>query len=166
MALLDWREIDGWLSEAEGSVLAVLACGKEVLEIGSYKGRSTVCMARTAREVWSVDHHKGDRNTGPADTAMEFVRNLCAAGVEPKVNVSLVPIEGHEFHDGMFDMAFIDAAHDADSVERHTRIAMKVVKPGGLIVWHDWDQSGVREGVVRCGLMPTAFTGSLAWLTI
>lgn len=176
---MTWRDIDGWLTDEEGEALASLAAGKIVLEIGSYKGRSAVCMAQTAAGVFAVDHHKGDGGTGPANTEAEFVANVTAAGVAYCVHRCVGPIEQqaaaframrphHTSPRGTppFGMAYIDAAHDADSVERHTRIAMALVQPGGLIVWHDWSYGGVQEGVKRCGLAPTGFAGDLAWLTV
>src|SRR5262245_50782959 len=78
---LKWQDIDGWLFDLEATVLQTFAAGKDVLELGSYKGKSTVCMAQTARLVVSVDPHQGDRGLGPADTFAEFRANIEAAGV-------------------------------------------------------------------------------------
>ena len=50
-----WQEIDGWLTEAEGICLQRYGKDKRCLEIGAYKGRSSVALAQVAREVISVD---------------------------------------------------------------------------------------------------------------
>lgn len=71
-----WTEIQGWLSEAEGGELQMLAAGKTVLEIGAWKGRSTICLASVAKHVVTVDHFKGDGYTGAAFTLPDFVRTL------------------------------------------------------------------------------------------
>lgn len=41
---------------------------------------------------------------------------------------------------GQVDFMFIDGAHDYASVAADSRAALAVVKPGGLIVWHDYAQ--------------------------
>ena len=42
------------------------------------------------------------------------------------------------YPDGFFDTAFIDGGHAADIVENDTRLALRLVRTGGLIVWHDF----------------------------
>lgn len=39
---------------------------------------------------------------------------------------------------GFFDSAFIDGGHSFDVVANDTRRAIELVKPGGLIIWHDF----------------------------
>src|SRR5262249_20892147 len=80
-------EIDGWLRPAEGKALADLAAGKRVLEIGSYLGLSTVCLARTADVVYSFDVHDGRGTPVPQPTLERFRANLAAHGVDHKVIV-------------------------------------------------------------------------------
>ena len=70
------------------------------------------------RNLWvSVDHHRGDAGTGPADTYKELVGNLCRFGVENKV----LPLRGdiRELAEVLpphfFGMVFIDGAHDEAS---------------------------------------------------
>lgn len=57
----DWfpRKVVGWLTEEEGIELARLAEGKICLEIGSYCGRSTICLAQKARSVGALDTFDG-----------------------------------------------------------------------------------------------------------
>lgn len=42
------------------------------------------------------------------------------------------------YPDGFFDTAFIDGGHTADVVESDTRQAMRLVRRGGLVIWHDF----------------------------
>jgi len=175
---MTWTDIDGWLTLEEGRALQMLASGRYVIEFGSYKGRSTCCLAETARSVLSIDHHQGDRGTSIGDTWEEFTRNLDACGIETRPLVDAVYGKrvsawrrSIESASGVLfprsaGMLFIDAAHDAESVERHTRIATNVVILGGTIAWHDWDLVEVRIGVKACGLEPTGFAGTLAWMTV
>ena len=39
---------------------------------------------------------------------------------------------------GFFDSAFIDGGHAQDIVANDTRLAIELVRPGGLLMWHDF----------------------------
>ncbi len=81
--------VDGWLSETQGRELfrAVEACAARgaVVEIGSWKGRSTVWLAAAARRagtiVYAIDRHEASREDPSARTYDEFRRNLEAVGL-------------------------------------------------------------------------------------
>jgi predicted O-methyltransferase YrrM len=159
-----WLEVEGWLSDKEGEALQRLAAGGTVVELGSYKGRSTIAMAASAAQVVSVDHHHGDVNTGPTDTLLDFLENINKHGAADIVLALIEPIDEaatllKRCH---FDGCFIDAEHTAESVERDTRLALAVVRPGGWIAWHDWNDTGVRSGVHLVGLSPTVLADTLA----
>ena len=137
----DWFPHDaaGWLTEAEGRELARLAEGKAVIELGSYCGRSTVCLARTARGVTAVDTFDGRGTPMPGDTLPTFLANIERHRVADRVTVcrgeaasllpSLPPV---------FELAFVDAAHDYESVRRDAGLAARVLRPGGLLAFHDY----------------------------
>jgi len=48
-------DVHGALSETEGRKLYELAAGRVVVEEGGFHGRSTICLAQSARIVYSVD---------------------------------------------------------------------------------------------------------------
>jgi hypothetical protein len=128
-------DIQGWLLPAEGRALADLARGKRVLEIGSYCGLSTVCLARTAEHVTAVDYFDGRCTPAPRDTLTEFRANLERYGVADNVSVchadAEIPLP-------QYDLAFIDGAHDYESVRTDIRRTSDVLKSGGLIAFHDY----------------------------
>lgn len=140
----EWKfpvDVEGWLSQDEGKVLANLAQGKTVLEIGSYCGLSTICLAQTADTVHVVDTFMGTNTTKPQYTLPKFVENLSRYDVAQKVRVyegtsaTMVP--------GMtdrFDLAFIDGSHDYEAVLQDARLATMVLKPGGLLAFHDYQR--------------------------
>lgn len=165
MSRLPWTAIDGWLSVAEGEALQCLATGRAVLELGAWKGRSTVCLAAVARRVVSVDAHRGDPATGPADTYAEYLANVTASGSLDRITPVLLRFQDLVDLGPRFDLVFVDGAHDADSVEHDTRLALQFIRPGGTIAWHDLGYESVREGLQRLGLAPAALVGSLGWLT-
>ena len=96
LALVD--AVEGWLSLAEARALRSLAravgSGRSIVEVGSYRGRSTVALALGARRgggalVHAVDPHApfvGARggSFGPQDRA-EFYANVVRAGVGQQV---------------------------------------------------------------------------------
>lgn len=129
-------EINGWLHESEGRLLASISDGKDVLEIGSYCGKSTVCIARAAKSVVSVDFHDGRTTPNERSTYQEFLSNLERYGVEDKV-ACVHPDLQHELNQE-FDVVFIDGDHDESAVRRDVDTAMRVLRPGGVIAFHDF----------------------------
>jgi SAM-dependent methyltransferase len=126
-------EVEGWLTLEEGQALRELSTGKRVLEIGSYCGRSTICIAQTAESVVSLDPHDGRGTPSPQGTYQKFRANLKRYNVAEKV-VSEWPIES----DGPFDFIFIDGAHDYANVTNDIRTACERLAPGGLLAFHDY----------------------------
>lgn len=47
------------------------------------------------------------------------------------------------------DVVFIDGGHDYETVRSDTRLAYQIVRPGGAIVWHDYNAMP-EIGVRRC----------------
>jgi SAM-dependent methyltransferase len=139
----------GWLTEDEGRELARIADGKVVLEVGSFCGRSTVCLARTAHAVTAVDTFDGRGTATQGDTLGTFLKNLDRYGVRDRVE----PVRGESSEvlpdlPPIYDVVFIDASHDYESVKRDAELALGRLKPGGVLAFHDY---GDRDpGVVRC----------------
>ncbi len=132
------RDIDGWLLEKEGMLLYRLAnrCkGRGVIvEIGSWKGRSTVWIASGSRDgrniqVYAIDPHTGSEEhveaMGKIWTFEEFKRNILDAGVEdivkPIVKTSEEAVKGFK---EPVEFIFIDGAHDYDSAKLDTELWM------------------------------------------
>jgi SAM-dependent methyltransferase len=131
------HDVLGWLDPEEGRELAKLAAGKRVLEIGSYCGLSTICMARTAKHVTAVDYFDGRGTPMPGETLTKFKENIARYGVADKIQIchadSEIPLPE-------YDLAFIDGAHDYESVSTDVSRAMSVLKPGGLLAFHDYGE--------------------------
>ena len=138
-------DVEGWLLPAEGKALAKLARNKRVLEIGSYAGLSTICLARTAKSLTAVDYFDGRCTPFPSDTREAFETNIVRYGVADKITIQ----SPDEPLTGEYDLAFIDGAHDADSVRADIRKVLDVLAPGGLIAFHDYSDRdpGVRDAV-------------------
>lgn len=108
------------ICQDEEPLLAALADGATVLEIGTGLGYSTCAMARTAQQVITVDPDP-------------WVRRTIVPALPPNVRHQAtlpapIPV----------DMAFIDGDHRPAAVQRDTALAVRCVRVGGLIVFHDW----------------------------
>lgn len=51
-------------------------------------------------------------------------------------------------YEGQMDLVFVDADHSYEGVQNDTRQALKLVRPGGVVVWDDYHPSWL--GVMRC----------------
>jgi hypothetical protein len=140
----------GWLTEAEGAELARLAEGKDVLEVGSYCGRSTICLAQTARTVAAVDTFDGRGTAQGGETRRLFERNLKRYGVEAKVTAHVGESATVLRHlPPIYDLVFIDGSHDKESVATDAALATACLRPGGLLAFHDYggNDFGVTDAV-------------------
>lgn len=168
--------IEGWTSDAEAAELARLVAGKTVLEVGAYKGFGTVLMAQGGATVWAVDWHRGDSGGDPAlgrrDTLCGWWTNIRRHHVEDQVvglvgrSTQVLGALGAEY----FDLAFIDADHAYESVKQDIASVLPLVRPGGMLVFHDYCETW--PGVVRAAdelIADSATWGDprpIAWMTV
>jgi hypothetical protein len=151
---------DGWLTEPEAKELQRVCAGAVVLELGAYKGRSTVAIAQVAKHVVSVDRHQGIPGHDP-DSLPDYL-----AAVRHLPNVSIVVARFEEFvpllRDVSFDVIFIDGDHDPESVQRDITLIGHLARE--QTVFHDFDFPEVRDTVMRNfdGEEPDRLVGSLA----
>lgn len=133
--------IQGFLSRREGRELARLAAGRLVLEVGCWKGRSTVHLARHARGVYSIDHFRGDAWTGPAFTLPEAVQNLADHGVRDRVCLlagcmrdllPLLDLSG-------FGLAFYDAGHSCEETAWALAAISRTLPASAPVAVHDYE---------------------------
>lgn len=150
---------DGWLSAEEAHALNQLAKGRRVLELGAFKGRSTVAMALTAKHVVSVDWHGGDKHVKIGPSLEDYKKNI-----EPYKNI--IPIVGR-FEQVVplleackFEMIFVDGQHDYPSVIRDMYFALGFEPQ--VIAFHDWGKFQVTQGLSAFGIKPTSIVDTLA----
>jgi predicted O-methyltransferase YrrM len=143
--------IDGWLSEAQGRALyeaAAATTGRgAIVEIGSWKGRSTVWLAagaRTAgRRVYAIDPHRGSREDPAAATLSEFLENIRRAGVADAVEpLVMTSAEAAGQMRGPVELLFIDGDHSPEGAERDSAIWLPRLVPGGIVMMHDVGAAG------------------------
>ena len=165
------HDVSSAVTEKECEELARLATEGVCLEMGSLYGRSTIALASTAKKVHAVDWHLGDEHAGYTRTAEEFLDNLYRYQVREQVVVHIGRFEDvlPVFGTGIFDLVFIDGAHDEEDVHRDYRLAHRVVRAGGRICFHDYGHPtfGVTQAVdtIR-GTRPFHKVQSLAVLRV
>jgi predicted O-methyltransferase YrrM len=179
---LDWREFhrvarhfkrDDMGSIPERGYLFQLASdlppGAQVVEVGSWMGASTCCIAAglkgPAAKVHAVDNFQG-RSTCPEDTAWYerhframgtrstlevFRRNVAELGfagrAEPVVADSLAAARQLAPLRRTIDLVFIDADHAYEACQADIAAWTPFVKPGGVIAFHDFGSRA--DGVTR-----------------
>lgn len=177
----------GFLTETEGRFLGLAAActpaqGVEV-EIGSFKGKSTVILAKVAQHygqasVVAIDPHTFDnpelaehRASPGASSYQAFLANLDAAGVAASV-------EAHRAHstdvaagwNRPIRLLWIDGNHTYAGAKADFDGFMPHLVPGGIIAFHDalhLFEGPIRvfvEEVLRSDRFGAAgFVGSIAW---
>lgn len=157
------HSIDGWLSEHEALFLyfAAYRSGQngEIVEIGSWKGKSTVCLAQglkdkhEKRKVWAIDPHKGVIQEGKkleSSTYNEFMHTIRSLRLADYVHpiVSTSEKAAKEWKKPI-SVLFIDGLHDYTNTKRDFILWNTHVISGGLIIFHDGfcGISGVREAI-------------------
>lgn len=150
---------DGWLSDDEATELTRLAQGKDVLELGSYKGRSTVVLARVASSVVSIDLHREFlfKDELYEDTFDEYFRN-----VRHYLNVSSIvgPFEmARAFKWDAFGLVFVDGLHDEKNAVADLGLALNFE---AVLAVHDWGRYDLPKVAKRMDLRPDYVVDSIA----
>ena len=163
------KDVHGWLTSAEGTVLYSLARGVAagagvIVEIGSWKGKSTIFLARGSLSgprapVFAIDPHTGSPEQralyGQVGTFEEFQRNVARAGVTSIVRplVATSRDAARTFAQPVA-LLFIDGAHDYESVRGDFQEWSPKVIDGGVIAFHDSRKPGPRR-VIREAVCPS-----------
>jgi len=144
-------KIDSAVTDKEGECLYRLAknCqGKGVIvEIGSWKGKSTILLAKGSEagnklKVYAIDPHTGSAEHremyGEVWTFDEFKKNIETA----RVDHLIVPIlktsieAAKDFRDPV-ELIFVDGSHEYDLVKLDFDLWFPKVIEGGVMVFHD-----------------------------
>ena len=159
--------VDGWMSpdQAEALYTAAAAChsGDQIVEIGSFRGRSTIVLASAAApgvSVVAIDPHAGnDRGPneldGYAAEASEdhdvFNRNLETAGVTTRVrHVRELSDRAHSAVEGDIAVLYIDGAHRYAPARQDIEQWGARVRSGGTLLIHDsFSSIGVTLAIVK-----------------
>lgn len=131
--------VPGWLTDEEGEALYELAracTGKGVIvEIGSFKGKSTVCLglgsqAGASVPIYAIDPHQ--------ERFPEFKTNVERAGIAELVRpVPALSQPAADDFDESIELLFVDGSHEYDLVLGDFEKWVPKVVEGGWVAFHD-----------------------------
>lgn len=155
--IASYTEIDGWLTRNEAlglyDIARRLPPAATVVEIGSWKGKSTFCIARGLRSgrIHAIDPFDatGDPESaalysnvkGAAPLLEQFKHNLATRGVAHQVEPH--PGYSRDFV-GQFpviDFLFIDGDHSREGCQFDFVNFSPQLRAGGYLAFHDYDAS-------------------------
>lgn len=169
--MAEFESLPGMIDRQRGLILYTLAYASslrgDVVEIGSWQGRSTCYLAQACKDsangiVRAIDHFRGNIGTeqsyvvGSADLSdleNNFRHNIAKMHLEN--TVTLYPVGSKEaikqFPDDFGDvrLLFIDGDHSLDGAQSDIKNYAPKVQPGGLVVLDDYHPGapGVLEAV-------------------
>ncbi len=165
--LVETRKLKGNVRLSELAILAkaaaAVAPGNEIIEIGTFDGRTTLNLA-----INSVPPVRIITLDLPRDQVPKFPLNIGEYKLANK------PISGARYRNcqaiwsrdvsrivqllgdsatfdwspyhGKAGLVFVDGSHTYENVQSDSQVALDLIAPGGLVVWHDY---GVWEEVTR-----------------
>ena len=169
------RGVEGYLSDDEAWALYRAVCDNaaqapRVVEIGSYKGKSTIALAsalveKGAGSLVAVDPHAPTgkesyvREHGEQDTYAEFERNVAYAGVSNYVtSIRATSRDARKRYDMRpIDVLFIDGSHDYDDVLADIDTWTPLVNRDGIVAFNDTYVPGVNLAIrerIASGFLP------------
>lgn len=133
-------DVPGWLTDEEGEALYDLArrCSGRgaIVEIGSWKGKSTICLGLGSRagngvRIFAIDPHT-DYRFG------DFEANVERAGIEDLVTPipSLSQPAADDFTEPI-ELLFVDGSHEEALVREDFDKWVPKVVDGGWVAFHD-----------------------------
>ncbi len=139
------NDIPGWLSDEEALFLEKTSkltqkLKGEIVEIGSFHGKSTICLAQGKGNVYAIDPHRGFVESGkkyePTFKAfMISVRTAKTSGkIIPLVKTSKDASKGWN---KKIRLLFIDGLHDEKNAALDYKLWSKHLVDNGIIAIHD-----------------------------
>lgn len=123
--------------------LAAVVAPRRILEIGSYRGYTAKALLDAAPDATltavDIDPQHGEAYVG-TPMADRVDRRVAPIGLEV-----FTPEER-----GSFDLVFVDADHQRSAAQHDTDVALQMVSPDGMVLWHDYANWGWFTGV--CGV--------------
>jgi predicted O-methyltransferase YrrM len=159
-------EIQGWMSAPELAFLHCVALsiprGATVVEVGSWKGRSTAAICEGLKSVPDAKLFAVDTFAGEAGNTYQLERYMgelaedrvyreFRANTEEYSFVEVLRMSSldasRQFADDSIDWIFIDAEHTFERVTADIRAWFPKLKRGGLVSGHDYPKFAVRCAV-------------------
>jgi predicted O-methyltransferase YrrM len=179
------RDVPGYIGELEFRALGLLAAGAPgsglIVEIGSFKGKSTIVLASIAAHygfgpVISIDPHTAPSITDPMLGAQkssydDFLANLRNAGMEKHVEAYRAPsVEVAPQWTRPIRLLWIDGDHTYAGARQDFELFLPHLSAGAIVAFHDTLHEF--EGPIRVfaenilssdRFGPAAFFHTIAW---
>ncbi|MEI3807213.1 class I SAM-dependent methyltransferase [Agrobacterium radiobacter] len=144
------------------------------LEFGTWEGfGARLCLQNSEALVWTLNLPDGERDadgrplysdaSGVTDGGSRIGRLYREAGLAGRVTQMLMDSREFDtaaFGADFFDTVLIDGGHTADVVASDTEKALRVVRPGGFVMWHDFcpdplivAEQNAAQGVIEAVLL-------------
>ena len=171
MIIANALAIQGWMDPHDLEWLALEASRhNSIVEVGCWRGRSTTCLAtNTAGTVYAVDHWRGSEEHQPVDAPQLYQMFLDqmapfieSGKVIPLRKDSISAAAEFGSMNMSFDMVFIDASHDYESVSADIRAWKPLVRPGGLFCGHDAGHPPIMRALAE--LLPESHNENSMWV--
>lgn len=149
ICLSELSPIDGNVSVLELVIIAKLVRKhrpRAMFEIGTFDGRTALNMALNSSEdarVYTLDLPEAQQaSMGIVPSDVKYLNNG-SSGVRCLGSSKVTRLYGdsatfdYSSYQGAIDMAFIDGAHSYEYVKSDTEAVLRMMRPGGFILWHD-----------------------------
>lgn len=175
-----WEKIAGFLTPLEAVALfnyaSALPLGATICEIGSYKGKSTVCLGRGlaisgGKKLIAIDPFdaSGDPESamcyteGRGDIPLldQFLKNVENMGVRNIIEIKKGKSKEFAEEIPSLDLLFIDGDHSIGGCLEDYELYSTKVKAGGYLLFHDYDPN--RKDLGPTHVIETKVYPSLEW---
>jgi predicted O-methyltransferase YrrM len=157
------HQVDGWLDPSEGALLymAAQSCtgSGAIVEIGAWKGKSTIFLAKGSKagnnvKVYSIDPHTGASEQKAVEsniwTFPDFKTNIHALNVDDIITpIVKTSVAASKEWDMPIELLFIDGAHEYDLVKQDFELWYPHVIKNGMVLMHDTNPDISLPGPVR-----------------
>ncbi len=132
------------------------------IEVGVLEGHNSFALLRSFKNLFLVMVDKYEELEGAERFSALMLRKLSPESMQEVMKEafsSTLPYKdrrcmlvgnsyevGHLLRKNSYDFVFIDASHNYDSVTKDMNVYYELIKPGGLLLGHDYNSRGDRKG--------------------
>ena len=150
------------------ALITVIKSPENVFEIGTFRGRTALNFALNSPNnctIYTLDLPPEYR-TNAIDEAskddkiiiQKSLPDIEYKGKDVEYKIRQIYADSTKFdfspYYRKFDIVFIDGAHHYNAVKKDTINALKIVRPDGIIIWHDFaiygDYNDVTRAILDC----------------
>ena len=148
------------------ALITALLQPKIVFEIGTYRGRTALNFALNSSpscRVYTLDLPPDSPTTAANNAADQKLIGRADPGVDYRHkggSEKITQLYGNSVtfdytpYVAQADLVFVDGGHDFETVLSDTQNALRIVRPGGVVLWHDFanygDYNDVTRAVLQC----------------